>query len=75
MHEIDLTCSFILQCLCRWTISLRRYHTLSNNCFRWIDTSAERLLVPEGVIHPSRESFGTDMVYKIYLLLKCTVPK
>jgi len=26
--------------------------SFSSQCFGWIDTSADRLLVPEGVIHP-----------------------
>ena len=42
--------------------------------YDWVDTSASGLLVPEDIIHPV-VSFGSDMVYYIYLLFKFTVLK
>ena len=38
--------------LCWWTISPRRYHPHSSQCFyHWMDTSGGGLLVLEGIIH------------------------
>ena len=44
------------------------------NTINQIIKSTGGLLIPDGIVQ-SRQSFGTDMVYQIYLCLKCLVTK
>ena len=48
---------------CQCTISPRRYHSPSSQCFyHWVDTTVSLLLVHEGIIHPVVSVFITGSI-------------
>jgi hypothetical protein len=52
-----------------WLIQKHSMHTKLDT-YHWVDTPANWLLITEGNIRYNSQSFGTDMVYCIYVLLK-----
>jgi hypothetical protein len=50
-------------------------HPLSSHCYyHWVNISAGRLLVPEGIIHSVVIASALACFIRSYLLLKFTVP-